>query len=69
MYRIFCSLFFLPLAASAGTTIYTDSQHLPVNPPDGVRVVLLDAPEQLQSRFGACCLLMRVRLNRWSGYV
>ncbi|EJB2964945.1 TIGR03757 family integrating conjugative element protein [Escherichia coli] len=51
MYRIFCSLFFLPLAASAGTTIYTDSQHLPVNPPDGVRVVLLDAPEQLQSRF------------------
>ncbi|RCX43856.1 DUF1525 domain-containing protein [Escherichia coli] len=41
----------LPLAASAGTTIYTDSQHLPVNPPDGVRVVLLDAPEQLQSRF------------------
>lgn len=51
MYRIFCSLFFLSLAASAGTTIYTDSQHLPVNPPDGVRVVLLDAPEQLQSRF------------------
>ena len=51
MYRIFCSLFFLPLAASAGTTIYTDSQHLPVNTPDGVRVVLLDAPEQLQNRF------------------
>ena len=47
MYRIFCSLFFLPLAASAGTTIYTDSQHLPVNTPDGVRVVLLDVRQEM----------------------
>lgn len=52
MHRIiFCSLFFLPMAVSAGITLYTDSQHLPVNPPADVRVILLDGPEQLQARF------------------
>lgn len=32
-------------------TLYTDSQHPPVNPPSDVRVILLDGPEQLQARF------------------
>lgn len=52
MHRIiFSSLFFLPTAVSAGITLYTDSQHPPVNPPSDVRVILLDGPEQLQARF------------------
>ncbi|EJG7542745.1 TPA: TIGR03757 family integrating conjugative element protein [Escherichia coli] len=52
MHRILLSsLFFLPMAVSAGITLYTDTQHLPVNPPADVRVILLDGPEQLQARF------------------
>lgn len=45
MYRLLLySFLILPVAASAGTTIYTDSHQRPMNPPAGVRVVLLDAP-------------------------
>ncbi|EIZ0835676.1 TIGR03757 family integrating conjugative element protein [Escherichia coli] len=52
MHRIiFSPLFFLPTAVSADITLYTDSQHPPVNPPSDVRVILLDGPEQLQARF------------------
>ncbi|HAP0333535.1 TPA: TIGR03757 family integrating conjugative element protein [Escherichia coli] len=35
----------------AGTAVYTDSAHLPVNPPPDVQVVLLDGPQQLQDAF------------------
>ena len=52
MYRLLLySFLILPVAASAGTTIYTDSHQRPMNPPAGVRVVLLDAPEQTQDTF------------------
>ncbi|HFO3652933.1 TPA: hypothetical protein ACHJQ1_000587 [Escherichia coli] len=51
MYRLLLySFLILPVAASAGTTIYTDSHQRPMNPPAGVRVVLLDAPEQTQGK-------------------
>lgn len=52
MYRLLLySFLILPVAASAGTTIYTDSHQRPMNSPAGVRVVLLDAPEQTQDTF------------------
>ncbi|EEQ8053747.1 TIGR03757 family integrating conjugative element protein [Escherichia coli] len=52
MYRLLLySFLILPVTASAGTTIYTDSHQRPMNPPAGVRVVLLDAPEQTQDTF------------------
>ncbi|ENZ4546209.1 TIGR03757 family integrating conjugative element protein, partial [Escherichia coli] len=35
----------------AGTTVYTDSAHPPVNLPPEVQVVLLDGPQQLQDAF------------------
>ncbi len=52
MHRIlFCSLLSLPATVVAGITVYTDSAHLPVNPPPDVQVVLLDGPQQLQDAF------------------
>ncbi|MDI1118295.1 DUF1525 domain-containing protein, partial [Escherichia coli] len=52
MHRIlFCFLLSLPATVVAGTTLYTDSAHLPVNPPPDVQVVLLDGPQQLQDAF------------------
>ncbi|CAD5743033.1 integrating conjugative element protein, PFL_4709 family [Escherichia coli] len=52
MYRIlFCSLLSLPATVVAGTTVYTDTANLPVNPPPDVQVVLLDGPQQLQDAF------------------
>ncbi|ENZ4546210.1 TIGR03757 family integrating conjugative element protein, partial [Escherichia coli] len=35
----------------AGTAVYTDSAHPPVNLPPEVQVVLLDGPQQLQDAF------------------
>lgn len=55
MYRsLLYSFLALPVISVAGTTVYTDSAHLPVNPPPDVQVVLLDGPQQLQA---ACCRL------------
>ncbi|CAD5757420.1 integrating conjugative element protein, PFL_4709 family [Escherichia coli] len=52
MHRIlFCSLLSLPATVVAGTTVYTDSAHPPVNLPPEVQVVLLDGPQQLQDAF------------------
>ena len=41
----------LPVISVAGTTVYTDSAHPPVNLPPDVQVVLLDGPQQLQDAF------------------
>ncbi|EPB6698635.1 TIGR03757 family integrating conjugative element protein, partial [Escherichia coli] len=52
MYRkLLYSFLALPVISVAGTTVYTDSAHLPVNPPPDVQVVLLDGPQQLQDAF------------------
>ncbi|HII1760757.1 TPA: DUF1525 domain-containing protein, partial [Escherichia coli] len=52
MYRkLLYSFLTLPVISVAGTTVYTDSAHLPVNPPPDVQVVLLDGPQQLQDAF------------------
>ncbi|HAK0225053.1 TPA: TIGR03757 family integrating conjugative element protein [Salmonella enterica] len=52
MYRkLLYSFLTLPVISVAGTTVYTDSAHLPVNPPHDVQVVLLDGPQQLQDAF------------------
>ncbi|MGP3591455.1 TIGR03757 family integrating conjugative element protein [Vagococcus sp. WN89Y] len=48
---LFCTLLSLPAIVFAGTTLYTDSAHLPVNLPPDVHVVLLDGPQQLQDTF------------------
>ncbi len=48
---LLCSLLSLPVTVVAGTTVYTDSAHRPVNPPPDVQVVLLDGPQQLQDSF------------------
>ncbi|EEC8177966.1 TIGR03757 family integrating conjugative element protein [Escherichia coli] len=39
----------MPVSVLAGMVVYTDSQHLPENPPPDVVVVLLDEPDQLQA--------------------
>ncbi|ENS2154613.1 TIGR03757 family integrating conjugative element protein [Escherichia coli] len=52
MYRkLLYSFLALPVISVAGTTVYTDSAHLPVNLPPEVQVVLLDGPQQLQDAF------------------
>ncbi|MFP3759366.1 TIGR03757 family integrating conjugative element protein [Escherichia coli] len=52
MYRsLLHSFLALPVISVAGTTVYTDSAHLPVNTPPDVQVVLLDGPQQLQDAF------------------
>lgn len=52
MYRsLLYSFLALPVISVAGTTVYTDSAHLPVNTPPDVQVVLLDGPQQLQDAF------------------
>ncbi|ENG6439913.1 TIGR03757 family integrating conjugative element protein [Escherichia coli] len=52
MYRkLLYSFLALPVISVAGTTVYTDTAHLPVNPPPDVQVVLLDGPQQLQDAF------------------
>ncbi|HBC0040338.1 TPA: TIGR03757 family integrating conjugative element protein, partial [Salmonella enterica] len=52
MYRkLLYSFLALPVISVAGTTVYTDSAHLPVNPPPDVQVVLLDGPQHLQDTF------------------
>ncbi|KQJ37453.1 TIGR03757 family integrating conjugative element protein [Escherichia coli] len=52
MYRkLLYSFLALPVISVAGTTVYTDSAHLPVNPPPDVQVVLFDGPQQLQDAF------------------
>ena len=39
----------MPVSVLAGMVVYTDSQHLPENPPPDVVVVVLDEPDQLQA--------------------
>ncbi|MCZ9148944.1 TIGR03757 family integrating conjugative element protein [Escherichia albertii] len=52
MYRkLLYSFLALPVISVAGTTVYTDSAHPPVNLPPEVLVVLLDGPQQLQDAF------------------
>lgn len=52
MYRkLLYSFLALPMISVAGTTVYTDSAHPPVNLPPEVQVVLLDGPQQLQDAF------------------
>ena len=52
LYRsLLYSFLALPVISVAGTTVYTDSAHLPVNLPPEVQVVLLDGPQQLQDAF------------------
>ncbi|EFH6676651.1 TIGR03757 family integrating conjugative element protein [Escherichia coli] len=52
MYRkLLYSFLALPVISVAGTTVYTDSAHPPVNLPPEVQVVLLDGPQQLQDAF------------------
>ena len=52
MYRkLLYSFLALPVISVAGTTVYTDSAHPPVNLPPEVQVVLLDGPQQLQDVF------------------
>ncbi|HBC0040315.1 TPA: TIGR03757 family integrating conjugative element protein, partial [Salmonella enterica] len=52
MYRkLLYSFLALPVISVAGTTVYTDSAHLPVNPSPDVQVVLLDGPQHLQDTF------------------
>ncbi|EGB0935956.1 TIGR03757 family integrating conjugative element protein [Escherichia coli] len=52
MYRkLLYSFLALPVISVAGTTVYTDSAHPPVNLPPEVQVVLLDGPQQLQDTF------------------
>ncbi|HAY0228630.1 TPA: TIGR03757 family integrating conjugative element protein [Escherichia coli] len=52
MYRMLLYPFLvLPVMSVAGTTVYTDSAHLPVNLSPDVQVVLLDGPQQLQDAF------------------
>ena len=52
MYRkLLYSFLALPVISVAGTTVYTDSAHPPVNLPPDVQVVLLDGPQQLQDAF------------------
>ncbi|EFB5138045.1 TIGR03757 family integrating conjugative element protein [Escherichia coli] len=52
MYRnLLYSFLALPVISVAGTTVYTDSEHPPVNLPPEVQVVLLDGPQQLQDAF------------------
>ncbi|HAW4257112.1 TPA: TIGR03757 family integrating conjugative element protein [Escherichia coli] len=52
MYRKLLYFFLaLPVISVAGTTVYTDSAHPPVNLPPDVQVVLLDGPQQLQDAF------------------
>lgn len=52
MYRMLLYSFLaLPVISVAGTTVYTDSAHTPVNLPPEVQVVLLDGPQQLQDAF------------------
>ena len=52
MYRkLLYSFLALPVISVAGTTVYTDSAHLPVNPPPDVQGVVLDGPQQLQDAF------------------
>ena len=52
MYRkLLYSFLTLPVISVAGTTVYTDSAHPPVNLPPEVQVVLLDGPQQLQDVF------------------
>ncbi|HCQ0343033.1 TPA: TIGR03757 family integrating conjugative element protein [Escherichia coli] len=54
MYRnLLYSFLALPVISVAGTTVYTDSAHPPVNLPPEVQVVLLDGPQQLQDAFFA----------------
>ena len=43
--------FALPVISAAGTTVYTDSAHLPVNPPPDVQVVLLDGHSNCRMLF------------------
>lgn len=58
MYRnLLYSFLALPVISVAGTTVYTDSAHPPVNLPPEVQVVLLDGPQQLQDAFSARCRL------------
>jgi len=40
----------LPVSVLAGTVVYTDSQHLPENPPTDAVVILLDESERLQAK-------------------
>lgn len=52
MYRnLLYSFLALPVISVAGTTVYTDSAHPPVNLPPEVQVVLLDGTQQLQDAF------------------
>ncbi|EFJ8421930.1 TIGR03757 family integrating conjugative element protein [Escherichia coli] len=41
----------MPVISVAGTTVYTDSAHPPVNLPPEAQAVLLDGPQQLQDAF------------------
>ncbi len=67
MYRkLLYSFLALPVISVAGTTVYTDSAHLPVNPPPDVQVVLLDGPQQLQDAFLVRCRLTLKPLRRLS---
>ncbi|EBQ8805764.1 TIGR03757 family integrating conjugative element protein [Escherichia coli] len=52
MYRkLLYSFLALPVISVAGTTVYTDSAHPPVNLPPEAQAVLLDGPQQLQDAF------------------
>lgn len=48
---LFFSLLSLPTTLVAGTTVYTDSAHPPVNLLPEVQVVLIDGPQQFQDSF------------------